>query len=170
VGTAYRRFSSRSELIGALFDEKLEQMVTLAEECSEIEDPWVALVTFIERSTELQSSDRGLKEVILGSNEGQEKLRTIRDRMRPLGTAMVERAKASGDLRDDFAAPDLPMLQVMLGAIADAASTTQPDLWRRYLSLILVGMRAEGDAVSPPPLDWDEVADVMSCWRPPRSD
>src|SRR6476469_2271878 len=58
VGTAYRRFSSRSELIEALFDEKLEQMVTLAEECLEIEDPWVALVTFIEKSTELQSSDR----------------------------------------------------------------------------------------------------------------
>jgi AcrR family transcriptional regulator len=170
VGTAYRRFSSRSELIEALFDERLEQMVTLAEECLEIEDPWDALVSFIERSTELQSSDRGLKEVILGSNEGREKLGEIRQRMRPLGGQMIQRAKDSGDLREDFEAQDLPMLQIMLGGIADASAETEPDLWRRYLSLLLMGMRAEEKLAGPPPPSWDRLDGVLRCWRPPRRD
>jgi AcrR family transcriptional regulator len=169
VGTAYRRFGSRSELIEALFDERVEQMVALAESCLEIEDPWLGLVTFIESSTELQASDRGLKEILLGSVEGQEKIGQIRERMRPLATQLVERAKESGQLRDDFMPQDLPMLQIMLGGIADASSTVEPELWRRYLALLLVAMRAEGELGSPPP-DWDRLDQVLQCWRPPRRD
>ncbi len=63
------------------------------------------------------------------------------------------------------------MLQIMLGGVADAASTIEPDLWRRYLGLILVGMRAEGSTPSPPHRStgtrWTS---VLNCWRPPRRD
>lgn len=171
VGTAYRRFGSRSELIEALFDERVEQMVSLAEECLVIEDPWEGLVAFIERSTELQASDRGLKEILLGSAEGKEKITEIRTRMRPLGLQLVTRAKESGDLRADFAPQDLPMLQIMLGGVADASATIEPDLWRRYLSVLLAGMRAEStEDMTPPPLDWEEMDGVLRCWRPPRRD
>jgi hypothetical protein len=49
----------------------------------------------------------------------------------------------------------------------------QPELWRRYLALILEGMRAGGvgDAREPldePPVGWANLAEVMSCWRPPQ--
>lgn len=169
VGTAYRRFSSRSELIEALFDERIDQMVELGEECLAIEDPWDGLVAFIERSTELQSSDRGLKEILLGSGEGKAKIGEIRERMRPIGSELIERAKASGDLRSDFAPPDLPMIQIMLGGIADASATVEPDLWRRYLELLLIGMRTNGECERPA-LEWEQMVDVLSCWRPPRRD
>lgn len=170
VGTAYRRFGSRAELIEALFDERIDQMAGLAEECIAIEDPWEGLVSFIVRSTELQSSDRGLKEILLGSNEGQEKIGQIRERMRPLGTTLVQRAKDSGDLRPDFEPPDLPMLQIMLGSIADASATVEPDLWRRYLSMVLIAMRPGSELDGPPPPDWEQMNDVLQCWRPPRRD
>jgi len=169
VGTAYRRFGSRSELIAALFDERLEQMVTLAEQCLEIEDPWEGLAAFIERSTELQTSNRGLKEIVLGSAEGRQQIASIRRRMQPLGTRLVERAQAAGVLRPDFVPQDLPMIQIMLGGIADASEAAAPELWRRYLSLILAGMRAEGE-LGGAPLDWKAMAGVMNCWRPPRRD
>lgn len=169
VGTAYRRFGSRSELIAALFDERLEQMVALAEECLEIEDPWEGLAGFIERSAELQASNRGLKEILLGSAEGRQRIAGIRRRMQPLGTRLVERAQAAGALRPDFAPQDLPMIQIMLGGIADASEPVAPGLWRRYLSLILAGMRAEGD-LGGATLDWKAMAEVMNCWRPPRRD
>ena len=170
VGTAYRRFGSRAELIEALFDERIDQMVEVAQECLEIEDPWEGLVAFIERSTELQSSDRGLKEILLGSGEGQHKITEIREKMRPLGSELVQRAKDSGDLRADFAPQDLPMIQIMLGGIADASATVEPDLWRRYLAMLLVGMRAENEPSPTPPLDWDQMIGVLNCWRPPRRD
>ena len=169
VGTAYRRFGSRSKLIEALFDERLEQMVALAEECLEIEDPWESLAAFIERSTELQASNRGLKEILLGSAEGRQQIAGIRRRMQPLGTRLVERAQRAGALRADFVPQDLPMIQIMLGGIADASASVDPDLWRRYLSLILAGMRSEGE-LGGAPLDWKAMAGVMNGWRPPRRD
>lgn len=169
VGTAYRRFGSRSELIEALFDERLEQMLALAEESLQAEDAWQGLTGFIERSTELQASNRGLKEILLGSAEGRQRIADVRRRMQPLGTRLVARAQQAGVLRSDFVPQDLPMIQIMLGGIADASAEVDPDLWRRYLSLILAGMRVEGEPVGSAP-DWKAVAGVMDGWRPPRRD
>lgn len=169
VGTAYRRFGSRSELIAALFDERLEQMVALAEEALRAEDAWQGLAGFIERSTDLQASNRGLKEILLGSAEGRQRIADVRRRMQPLGTRLVARAQEAGVLRSDFVPQDLPMIQIMLGGIADASAAVDPDLWRRYLSLILAGMRVEGELAGSAP-DWKATAGVMDGWRPPRRD
>ena len=168
VGTAYRRFGSREKLVEALFDEQLERIVALAREALEDEDPWRGLVTFLERSLELQAADRGLKELLLGSAAGRARISAVRERMRPLASEMVARAQAAGELRDDFAPQDMPMLQIMLGALVDASATVEPDLYRRFLALILAGMRAEGDApLSQPPVPWERLESVLECWRPP---
>lgn len=171
VGTAYRRFGSREKLIEALFDERVGEVVALAHEGLEADDPWEGLTSFLERSVELQAADRGLKELLLGTADGRERVAAIRAQMQPLGTEMVRRAQAAGRLRSDFVPQDLPLLQIMLGAIIDVSKQVQPDLWRRYLALIVDGMRAEGEPrehSGEAPADWHCVADVMSCWRPPQ--
>jgi len=171
VGTAYRRFASREKLIDALFEERVGDIVALAREALEAEDPWEGLVCFLERSLELQAADRGLKELLLGTAEGRERVASIRAQMRPLAAELVRRAQDAGCLRRDFAPQDMPLLQIMLGAIVDASQPVQPELWRRYLALILDGMRTDGGAREPlavPPVDWSHLAGVMSCWRPPQ--
>jgi hypothetical protein len=55
---------------------------------------------------------------------------------------MLERAKEQGTLRPDVQGLDLPMIQLMVAAVTD--HTSDPDLWRRYLRLILDGMRVGG--------------------------
>jgi hypothetical protein len=55
---------------------------------------------------------------------------------------MLERAKEQGSLRPDVQGLDLPMIQLMVAAVTD--HTGDPDLWRRYLRLILDGMRVGG--------------------------
>jgi AcrR family transcriptional regulator len=172
VGTAYRRFGSRENLIDALFEERVGDIVALAREALKAEDAWEGLVSFLERSLALQASDRGLKELLLGTAEGRERVASIREQMRPLATKLVRRAQRTGQLRQDFAPQDLPLLQIMLGAIVDASDSIRPDLWRRYLALILDGMRGDGRGERVPldvvPVDWDNLAGVMSCWRPPQ--
>jgi hypothetical protein len=79
---------------------------------------------------------------------------------------MVARAQAAGVLREDFAASDLPMLQLMIGAVADIGGE---ELWRRFLALLLDGMRPGAARVLPgAPLDFDDLEAVMCRWRPPR--
>src|SRR3954451_22140120 len=64
VGTAYRRFGSRDELIGALFEARMEEYVALAEDALREPDAWAALAGFLERSTAMQAADRGLKDLV----------------------------------------------------------------------------------------------------------
>jgi AcrR family transcriptional regulator len=171
VGTAYRRFGTREKLIDALFEERVGSIVALAKEGLEASDPWEGLTSFLRRTLALQAADRGLKELLLGTAEGRERVAVIRAQMQPLATELVRRAQEAGALRPDFAPQDIPLLQIMLGAIVDVSQSVQPELWQRYLTLILDGMREDGaprTTFDVPPVDWSCVSDVMSCWRPPQ--
>ena len=69
----------------------------------------------------------------------------------------MRRAQAAGELRGDVGAADMPMLQVMLGGVADMAG---PDAWRRYFALLLDGLRTP--APSPLPGQAPDVRALVS--------
>lgn len=171
VGTVYRRFSSRDALVDALFEEQLVEIVALADQALAAADPWLALTGFITRMAELQAANRGLKEVLLGSTEGRERVARMREHLRPRGEELVRRAKAAGKLREDFDASDLPLLQLMLATVADATGGERREVWRRFLALVLDGMCADGAALTPlhePPLGFRALDQVMCHWQPAR--
>src|SRR5690349_18328147 len=58
VGTAYRRFPDKAELIQALFDDRVAQLLALAEAGLADEDPWRGFVGFLDGATELQANNR----------------------------------------------------------------------------------------------------------------
>src|SRR3954449_11672756 len=89
VGTAYRRFPDKEQLIEALFDDRIEQIASLAERCAAHEDAYAGLVEFIEGNVQLQSTDQGLKELILGSPHAIERVRGARARIEPAVESLV---------------------------------------------------------------------------------
>lgn len=141
VGTAYRRFANKDALIDALFDDMIDRVQALAQEAAEDPDAWRGLRASLEKVCELQAFDRGLREVMLGTGRGQERQAMVAQRIRPAVDALVQRAKQQGSLRPDAEPWDLPMIQLMVAAVTD--HTGHPDLWRRYLHLILDGMRTQ---------------------------
>jgi AcrR family transcriptional regulator len=151
VGTAYRRFASREELIEALFDERIEQVVANAEAAVRDPDPWHGLVTMLERQLEMQAEDRGLKELLFSPALIREKHTTVRARMLPLVEEVFARAQASGDLRPDVRPTDLAGINFMVGSAADLGGDIAPELWRRYLAIVLDGLRSRRDGASPLP-------------------
>ncbi len=166
VGTVYRRFASRGELIDAVFEAQLDQIVAEADAAMAIEEPWEALERLVTGIAERAARDRAFKELVLGSPDGRALVARIRDEMRPRAEAIVGRAQAAGVLRPDFAASDLPILQLMIGAVADVGGET---LWRRCLALLLDGLRPGSQRPLPgPPLEFDALEEVMCRWRPPR--
>jgi AcrR family transcriptional regulator len=169
VGTAYRRFRNRDDLISALFEERLEEFMTLLEAALADPDPWRGLSTFLERSMEMQAEDRGFKELLLQSTEGRERMRLFRSHIRPLVADLVRRARDAGQLRDDVVEDDVLLVSLMTGAVAEFSHPVEPQLWRRSLGLLLDGLRAEGATPLPaPPLDERQVEHAMACWRPGR--
>jgi AcrR family transcriptional regulator len=171
VGTVYRRFPDKAQLIEELFEQQVGELVALMEEAAEDPDPWRGLTGFIRRNLELQTRDRALREIIMGTPEGARRVDQIRSRMFPIGGRLVQRAKDAGALRADFQPPDFPILIMMLTAVVDAARDVEPELWRRYLEFVLQGLRADPgppEALATPPLHGDQVPRVMSAFKLPR--
>jgi AcrR family transcriptional regulator len=171
VGTVYRRFPDKAQLIEELFEQQTGELVELMQEAAGDPDPWRGLTGFLMRNLELQTRDRAFREIMLGTPEGAERIGRLREQMLPLGTQLVQRAKDAGALRADFKSEDVPMLLMMLTAIVDAARDTEPELWRRYLQIIIQGLRADPDppdALATQPLAVDQVPIVMAAFKLPR--
>ena len=56
-----------------------------------------------------------------------------------------------GSLRADFTPEDMPLVFMTGGRVLEAAREVAPDLWRRYVGLLLDGLRAEGATPLPRP-------------------
>lgn len=149
VGTAYRHFSNKEELVDAVFEDMIDQVEASAREAAADPDPWHGLASSLEKVCELQAHDRGLREVMLGTGKAAQRHALVDRRIKPLVDPLVARAKEQGALRPDMEHLDLPMIQLMVAAVTD--QTGEPDLWRRYLRLLLDGMRTQPDGTEPLP-------------------
>ncbi|MFJ9379136.1 TetR/AcrR family transcriptional regulator [Streptomyces sp. NPDC101455] len=149
VGTAYRHFSNKEELVDAVFEDMIDQVETSAREAAADPDPWRGLASSLEKVCELQAHDRGLREVMLGTGKAAQRHAPVDRRIKPLVDPLVARAKEQGALRPDADQLDLPMIQLMVAAVTDR--TGEPELWRRYLRLLLDGMRTQPDGTEPLP-------------------
>jgi AcrR family transcriptional regulator len=158
VGTAYRHFANKEELIDALFDDMVETVDGYVREAAEQPDAWLGLTWALEKVCEVQAFDRGLREVMLGTGRGPERQQKMRGRVAPVVDAIVARAQEQGTLRADVLPADFPVLQLMLGAVTDHIG--QPELWRRYLAIIVDGLRARPGETSPLP-DLPVVEDAL---------
>ena len=170
VGTVYRRFPDKEQLIDALFEARIEEIADVARAATAHPDPWEGLVGFLMRTQELQSQDRGLKELVLGGSRGAERALAARSLIAPLAAQVLERAKDAGVVRSDFELTDLPMLQLAIGTIAESSRDVAPDVWRRMMTLVIDGLRADRarSELAPPALDQDQANDVMTCYGASR--
>ncbi len=162
VGTVYRRFPDKEALVDALFEERIDEVRALALEAAEIDDPWDALTTFLERATEMHCHDRALKELVFSTAHGQDRVARARERIKPAVDRLVARAHASGQLRADVSLNDIPIVQLMVTAVIDYAQDAAPGVWRRYLALMLDGLRAERTPLAPASLTDDQLDGVMA--------
>jgi AcrR family transcriptional regulator len=153
MGTLYRRFPTKGDLIDAILEDAFSEICQAADAALELEDGWVGFTTFLERVFELHVRNRGLKDVIASGQHDRRRLDAARARMRPRIAALIARAQEQGTLRLDFAPEDMPMLFWTGGRVAELTSAVAPELWRRYLGFVLDGLRT--DAATPltePPL------------------
>jgi AcrR family transcriptional regulator len=151
VATVYRRFPDKDALIVALFEDRIGDVVVIAEEALAAPDAWDGLVGFFERTLELQAADRGLHQLVFAQATGTDCAADARERITPLVARLVERAQAEGALRDDVSAFDIGILRKMLGMVLEAMHEIDPEGWRRSLVLVLDGLRRSRRAPSPLP-------------------
>lgn len=108
IGTLYRHFPTRLDLVQATFAEKLAAWREAAEKAVTMDDAWAGLCHFLETMCELQSQDRGFNDLASMRLPESACLAGAQTRIRELGVHIVERAQEQGSLRPDLTPRTLP--------------------------------------------------------------
>ncbi|CAN5562831.1 TetR/AcrR family transcriptional regulator [soil metagenome] len=151
VGTVYRHFPTKDDLIVALAEHRFQRLAELATEALAEDDPGPAFERFLFRGAELQASDRALSEVM---RERPDAMRAgaTRAGLLELVRALLTRAQEAGAIRPDAVAEDIPMLMCGLGTSTPSCEGPfiTPASWQRFLTIIVDGLRAGAASEMPP--------------------
>jgi AcrR family transcriptional regulator len=151
MGTLYRRFPTKDALIDAIFEEHLERMAAAAEDAAGAADAWEGLLGYLTYVVERQAEDRGLCAIVGAHLRTEELVARARGRLQPLVQRLIDRAQASGDLREDVVYEDVSVLLWTTGTVVNATREAAPEFWQRYLALLVDGLRASGASPLPQP-------------------
>jgi AcrR family transcriptional regulator len=150
-GTLYNRFPTRTDLIEAVFLDRLEKIVALAEAALRADDPWDGFAGCLTGICELQAADRGFNEVTargLATSPAAQELQ--RKGLAALGEVFA-RAKRAGALRTDVTVNDLSFVVWGISRTVENTAAFAPEAWRRHLGLLLDGFRAAAAHPLPEP-------------------
>jgi AcrR family transcriptional regulator len=168
VGTVYRRFPTKEELLEAVFEDAINQLTALAESALDHDDSWQGFVWFVERMCELTATDRGAREMAFSKTCGAGRVEAARVRLVPQITKLVERAQKDGYLRPELSPTDMPIFGLLAGTVSEFAGHVDAELWRRYVAILLEGIRARrGQApLKVGALEEGELEAAMHGWQP----
>ena len=143
VGTVYRHFRTKEELVDALAAERFERMRDVALEALEQADPWTSFEWFMRASARIQMEDRALSERLVWRPETMRRAAEAVDMLELVGR-LLRRAQKAGVVRKDAHPHDVPMILCGLaGTFRNPMSDPE-----RYIGIALDGLRAPGSELS----------------------
>src|SRR3954468_4171816 len=162
IGTLYRHFPTRLDLLMAAFEPRLREFLDGATEALAVDDPWEAFVSYLENLFAVQAGDRGFNDFLSRRFPGNADTEHIHDQMCSQIEDVLARAQESGQARPDITQADIVNLIWANGRIIDATSATAPNAWRRQLYLMLDAYRAErAHPIPEPPMTDQQLYDAM---------
>ncbi len=135
VGTLYRHFPTRADLIGAVFEDEVERWLEASRQALAIEEPWDALRAYLLSILELQAENGMLADVLSGDGRARE----AQAELAVFAEFVLERARAVGAIRPDFTLADLEMLVWSFKPLLEATDNA----WRRHLAVVLDGLHCD---------------------------
>lgn len=139
VGTVYRHFPQRSDLIVAVFRQEVDACADAAAALAAKYTPTEALSRWMLRFTEFVAAKRGLATALHSGDAAYEPLPAYYDsRLRPAMAMLLGRAVAAGEIRAGVAPGDLLSAAVSL---CRPAYDVAPDHTQRMLALLIDGLR-----------------------------
>ena len=139
IGTVYRHFPQRSDLIAAVFRREIDACAdaasTFADEC----DPFEALAKWMQRYAAFIATKRGLATALHSGNPAFDPLPAyFNQRLRPAFRTLLESAAVAGEVRTDVDADEILSAVASLCMPADA---DRPGRTQRMIALLADGLR-----------------------------
>jgi len=142
VGTLYRHFPQRADLIAAVFRREIDACADAASALAAEHAPGEALARWMQRFADFIAAKRGLASALHSGDPAFDPLPAyFRERLQPALETLLASAVAAGEVRADVDAWDI------LGAVASLCVPTydkRPDHARRMVALFADGLRCGG--------------------------
>jgi AcrR family transcriptional regulator len=139
MGTLYRHFATKDDLIDAVLEDALTEILRLADAAAADEDAWRGLTRFLEGVLARRVQNRGIRDLVAAGNHGARHAE-MRRRIRPVIGRMIVRAQEQGTLRSDFEVDDVGFVLQSVGRVIESGDGG-PNAWRRYFSFLIDGLR-----------------------------
>jgi AcrR family transcriptional regulator len=152
VGTLYRHFPTKDELVAELVRIKLGDYAARARAKFESDPrPWESLADLLREQAEIASRDAAQQRMMFAmTRESMAQAQSTVAELIEATQALIDRAKEAGEVREDLTVDDIRTLNCGLGSImaADALGVMPYD-WRRHMEFVLAGMRAGPESQTP---------------------
>lgn len=153
VGTLYRRFPDRTDLVEAVFIDRGLEYLQAIEHALAADNSWQAFLEYLDRLFSLQRSTRGVTDLLTVALPRSPRLEEIRRRIYDTQFELIERAKEQG-LRADFVPEDVILLLIANAAIVQAVGENDTRSSSRFCAMALQALAADAadpDHRLPPP-------------------
>jgi AcrR family transcriptional regulator len=137
IGTLYRNFPTRSDLVEAVYVDEVEALSRSAAELADLE-PWDALSAWLRRFVSYVATKQALTEELFAIAERDAAVFTsCRKALHTAGEPLLRRAQEAGIVRADVTIDEVVK---MVGGIAKIPADDPADV-QRLLALALDGLR-----------------------------
>jgi AcrR family transcriptional regulator len=147
VGTLYRHFPQRSDLVTAVFQREVDACADAAPALTASYEPGAALARWLHRYTEFVATKRGLAKALHSGDPAFDALPGyFMRRLEPTLGSLLEAAAASGEIRADISP------RYLLYAVANLCLPVPHEgvaYSQRMVALLIDGLRYGADASEP---------------------
>lgn len=141
IGTLYRHFPTRQDLIAAVYSHELDNALSTVGPLLSHHDPAEALRRFLRGYAGFIATKRGMAQSLQASGErGSTPSSTTRDRVNEAIGTILAAGVEQGAFRADVSADDVTT--AMLGVFLSTASNTDDEQALRLLDLVVSGLRS----------------------------
>jgi len=142
VGTLYRHFPKRIDLVQAVYEDDVDELVETAQHVVAELEPWPAVAAFLDAFVRYARSKRTFLNELREAFDKDPAMRSrLRERIDDATELVIGRAQRAGAIRPDVDGADLTQL---LGPMCTNPTLTD-DQSVRLLPMILDGLRAGRD-------------------------
>jgi len=150
IGTLYRHFPTREDLLARVLNDSTDVIVARGRELLEGPSPGANLIQWIRELVDYTTTYRGLSAALANGfiAESGTRLCSNCDVISSVGAALLSRAQAAGEVR-----PDAQVVEVILSAHSAAwvgEQTKDRGAVERLLGILFDGLRAVPSSARPP--------------------
>jgi AcrR family transcriptional regulator len=148
VGTLYRHFPQRTDLVVAVLEREIDACADAATALAADREPAEALAAWLDRYTEFLKTKDGLATALQKGEPAFEGLaERFWQRLGPTLESLLNAAAESGEIRSDI---DARELLSAVGSLCLPVPGTSADYSRRMVALLIDGLRHESTPPLPP--------------------